>query len=349
MRPIIAEVGTHRERLREKLATTQGSVRVASAYVTETRLLLDAGSRDIRLLTTLSTMDLVSRATSLDSLRTLVEAGVQCRSLPNHPKLHAKVYIFGDEYCAVVTSANLTASAMDSNIEVGVQLSGNDVRKLTRWFDGLWNSESAQPLDAPQIDSLAQRIAALRQEFSGLRARCRLLDRPETRPNVAAGSSSSHARAAFGYFRCNTDRAHSSRTATGGYDREELMLESHYAAAWEEFRHTGTMAAVKRHDIIFMYANRVGIIAVGKALGACERLETGDPRRILQTDYGREWRIPVIWLWLAENGHACPWHNPLPPTFVNVSGAVWSGRRESVNQELCRLAGDMNVVDDLGL
>ncbi len=203
MRPVIAGTGIRRERLLKLLATTQGLVRIASAYVTETDLLGKADNKDVRLLTALSTMDLISGATSLDSLRTLIKTGVECHLLPDHPRLHAKVYIFGDE-SAVVTSANLTTSALDSNIEVGVQLSGSEVEDLTRWFDGLWCS--SEPLDEPRLDTFIKRTATLRKEFAFLRARCRLFDRKGTRPEVTSVSVPPDSGSSLCYFLCNTDR-----------------------------------------------------------------------------------------------------------------------------------------------
>jgi hypothetical protein len=116
---LIAGAGAHREQLRELMGTTRGPVRIASAYVTDTDLVPGSDNRDIRLLTGLSTIDIVTGATSLDSLGQLVETGVQCRRSSETPRVHAKVYIFGGEV-AVVSSANLTTGGLDANIEVGV-------------------------------------------------------------------------------------------------------------------------------------------------------------------------------------------------------------------------------------
>src|SRR5271165_6596311 len=77
----------------------------------------------VRLLTSLVRMDIVSGATSLACLRSLIKAGVECSCLSRGPRLHAKVYIFGDQ-SAIVTSANLTTNALDRNIEVGVHVTG---------------------------------------------------------------------------------------------------------------------------------------------------------------------------------------------------------------------------------
>ena len=147
MPELIAEDGgqrLHRRRLQDLIESTQGTLRVASAYVTDRDLLTTLKNRKVCLLTSLSLMDIASGATSIDALRSLIKSGVECRCLPERPRLHAKVYIFGSS-SAVVTSANLTGSAFDSNIEVGVHIRGENARQLTAWFDGFWRK--AHPLN----------------------------------------------------------------------------------------------------------------------------------------------------------------------------------------------------------
>lgn len=127
---LILEQGTaarqHRQRLEHLLSKTNGVTRVASAYVTD-RQFLAASKGERRLLVSLRAMDIASGATSIESLGALVGAGVKIRFLPDRPSFHSKVYIFGNSI-AVVTSANLTNSAFDSNIEAGVELRGNQVQ-----------------------------------------------------------------------------------------------------------------------------------------------------------------------------------------------------------------------------
>jgi hypothetical protein len=65
MDTVIAGAGLHRARLRQLFRSTAGPVRIATAYLTETGLLAEFGGRDMRLLTSLSAMDVISGATSL--------------------------------------------------------------------------------------------------------------------------------------------------------------------------------------------------------------------------------------------------------------------------------------------
>lgn len=335
---VISEIGDHRQQLRKLLTTTQGSVRIASAYVTDTDPLLDATARKIQLLTAITTMDIVFGATSLDSLATLIDRGVECRVLPTPPRLHAKVYIFGEE-SALVTSANLTSRALDSNIEVGVQVSGSTVHELANWFDERWNT--AEPLDLVRIAQERQRTAALREEFSILRAQCRLLDRPGARPAVAMKKKvPTLTDSSVPYFLCNTNRKWSKQLPSGEYDQEQMMMARRYATAWEDFKHTSHMEEVRRGNIILMYANGVGIIGIGKARDRCERLEPGSPGRVVDGDTP-EWRIPVDWLVWVDDKHACPWDSPLPPTFQDVCGARDSDRRKAVIKHFPEIVPDL--------
>ena len=116
---LIIGVGDHRQQLCRLLATTSGVVRIVSPYVTESSILGNVGDRDVRLLTAVNKEDIVFGATSLDALQCLIDNGVECRSMPDDPTLHAKVYIFGSE-SALVTSANFTRRALDKNIEVAL-------------------------------------------------------------------------------------------------------------------------------------------------------------------------------------------------------------------------------------
>jgi hypothetical protein len=127
----------HRKCLNSLLASTKGMLRIASAYVTDRELLTGTPDRERRLLISLLPMDVASGATSIETLGTLIKSGVNCRRLSERPRLHAKVYIFGTS-SAVITSANLTGSAFDSNIEVGVEVNADQVNQLAAWFDTLW-------------------------------------------------------------------------------------------------------------------------------------------------------------------------------------------------------------------
>jgi hypothetical protein len=337
MPKVFAEDGNHRQHrqcLRNVLETTKGPVRIASAYVTDTDLLFGATDRNVRLLTSLLRMDIGSGATSLESLRSLIETGVQCRCLSDGPRLHAKVYMFGDE-SAVVTSANLTWSALDKNIEVGVQLTGSAVLDLIVWFDALW--AKSRRLDVKQVSDWQEQTTALSREYWALRKKAAA---EPTLPNEALPTDHSPIELrdllenANRFFFCNTDRRQGERTSSGGYFLEEEMHRRGYAAAWESFIHTTHMDKVERGDAVFMFAKGVGIIGIGCAKARRQILEPSDPDRIRSFDYEeitREWRVPVDWLDWRHDGDACRCKS-LNGTFFDVTGDQHSDLRDAVRR-----------------
>jgi hypothetical protein len=329
---LVFEVGKHRQRLRDLLATTRGVVRVASAYVTESDLLTHAGKRQIRLLTALKTIDIVSGATSLDALEALIRRGIECRFMPDVPRLHAKVYIFGD-VSALVTSANLTISALDRNIEVGTVVDGDEVQALTTWFDEHW--ASATPLALSRLETLRQQTAELSLAFKFLRAKCHLVRRAAPH-DAHRGKTTSPGRfdPSISYFLCNSNRPASVPLSTGGYDLEESMKEKGYAAAWETFNYPGHMKDVQRSDIVLLIANGAGIIAIGQAKGKCETLRRAGPRRVSNEFDFPEWRVPVDWLVWVSDDRAYPWRPTPRSTFVNISDFKYKSRCDPALQHL---------------
>lgn len=308
----------HRQRLSKLLAKSTGVVRIATAYVTEQQLLSNAHKREVRLLTSLAMMDVVSGATSLESVGALLRAGVACRTLPLRPRLHAKVYIFGAS-CAVVTSANFTNNGLDSNIEAGVETSEEETRTLTNWFDHLW--ELASPVTMTQLSIMQEETSALRREYRKLRQKIKAKPNPihsTNARNPLSDSLQNLFKNATHCFVCNTDRRQGERTPTGGYALEEQMHSRGLAVAWEDFRFPSHMAMVSPGDAIFAFAKGVGIIGVGVAEAACERLSINAHGRLTGVHDSVEWRVPTRWLvWTDRNG-AFPLKAP-NSTFWNIS------------------------------
>ena len=337
---LLTEVGSHRRRLGELLAKSANVVRIASAYVTEQDL-LRAKAQKVRLLTSVLPMDVISGATSLEALSVLLKTGAQIKRLPDSPRLHAKVYIFDDKH-AVVTSANLTRNALDSNIEVGIEVSGNAVNALVEWFDTQWNR--AERISATQLADWELRIAGLRKSFSDIRDQCPKFDKTQTTPSTGHEPSSSGAPsdAMIGlrdwltnknskeanrlqFFVCNTNRRNNYWTPDGRhYLYEHTMKTSRYAAVWETFKYPTHMKKVKRGDVIFMFAKKVGVIGVGCASGGCEILEHDNRDRVLVTDRNqdsREWRIKIEdWQRWVNDSNAFPYpYQPPNASFWEIT------------------------------
>jgi hypothetical protein len=306
---LMAETGSlerqHRNTLQNLMRQAEVAVRIASAYVTDTRLLSGMKGRDVRLLTYISKMDIIAGASSLDSLTALIEAGVQCRYISKKPRLHAKVYLFDDQ-SAVVTSANLTRKALDENLEVGVHLSGVAVTHLIGWFDKLW--KEADILDLAIVAKWLRETEAERAAYSALRKRV------EKRPTLSTGRATKLLdlfETGNRFFVCNTNRRWS-------LEDEKRMHDRGYAAAWERFNFPCHMGKVEPGHTIFMYAKGVGIIGIGRAKGRCEILEPGNPDRVTPGKTN-EWRVPTAWLSWKENSDAYRWKSQ-NSTFFEVSG-----------------------------
>lgn len=307
----------HRNTLHNLVKQTEGTVRIASAYVTDTSLLSGVKGRDVRLLTYISRMDIISGASSLDSLTVLIEAGVQCRYISNGPRLHAKVYMFGAE-SAVVTSANLTRKALDENLEVGVHLFGVAATNLISWFDTLWD----------EADILDLEIAAkwLRETKAELAAYSTLREKVERQPSLPADRATKLLdlfKNDNRFFVCNTNRRSS-------LEDESRMHDRGYAAAWEQFKFPDHMKRVEPGHTIFMYAKGAGIIGIGRAKGRYQILKPGDPDRVALYEIP-EWRVPTNWLAWKKDAPYRRWKSQ-NSTFFEVSGNKYKELREGVKK-----------------
>jgi len=285
----------------------------------------------MRLLLSLDPMDIVSGATRIDALSSIIHQGVRIRVLPKRPRLHAKVYVF-DRNTAVVTSANLTNSAFDRNFEVGVEVDGPEAQVLAQWFDGLW--EEADALGAGRLEELDRLCRDLRQKH------LRFVKKARKKVTAATAAWSAGKAAdrceplhtAGRFFVCNTDRKQGDRTEDGSYLLEKEMHDRGYACAWETFKFPGHMKRVQEGDAIFMYAKSVGIIAVGMASAGCETLGPRAANRIRSIpdeDNSTEWRIPVRWLVWCKDSSA---HRYMAPnfTFWDVSGKPYTALRSDL-------------------
>ncbi|SDE89045.1 phospholipase D family protein [Rhodospira trueperi] len=103
----------------------------------------------IQVITRFNLADFAEGVSDVPALRILLDAGARVRGIRN---LHAKLYLFGASR-AIITSANLTKAALDSNHEFGVVAKDAAVIGACRaYFDDLWQ-RGGDDLTASQVDS----------------------------------------------------------------------------------------------------------------------------------------------------------------------------------------------------
>jgi hypothetical protein len=103
---------------------------------------------NVRVITRFSLADFAEGVSDVASLRRLLDAGARVRGIRN---LHAKLYLFGVSR-AIITSANLTKSAMDRNHEFGLVAQDAEIIAACRaYFDDLWQ-RAGNDLAHDQVD-----------------------------------------------------------------------------------------------------------------------------------------------------------------------------------------------------
>lgn len=331
---VLAEAGSdtkHYKRLKKLLRDATGTTRIATAYLTERQLISRRLKHEVRLLVPDSIPDIARGAISLKALEDLIAAGVNGRFSAPSPKLHAKVYIFGDD-TAIVSSANFTHAAMHNNIEAGVEFSGPEVQKLIAWYDQLW--ARGQDITANRLQELRLKTADIRRRYAELDKKLRALE-PPTMPDLPPIQDARGVEALFAtaerFFVCNTDRKDGEPSPSGGYLREEMMAVRGFAAAWETFKFPTHMNSVRAGDAILAFAKGVGIIGVGRATGPCTQLPPGDRQRLFSGD-STEWRVPVEWLDWRDEENSCTWEQSYNFTFWDVSEGKYAQARENVRR-----------------
>ncbi len=119
----------------------------------------------LQLLTDVRSSNVLGGSLDVAALRLLQDGLGRCE-IVNVPRLHAKVYV-ADEACAIVTSANLTPSGLDLNLEYGVGFTDpatiRNVRQDLQRYSTLGN-----PLTSQTILELEKVSDELRVEFQAI-------------------------------------------------------------------------------------------------------------------------------------------------------------------------------------
>lgn len=118
------------------------------------RLLKLGNPREIQVITRFNLLDFYNGVSDTTALRLLLEHGAQVRGVRN---LHSKVYLFGESR-AIVTSANLTESALGRNLEFGfVSDEAGVVACCADYFANLW-SKAGQNLSLVKLDAWEKKV-----------------------------------------------------------------------------------------------------------------------------------------------------------------------------------------------
>src|SRR5262245_23777297 len=86
-------------------------------------------------------------------------------------------------------------------------------------------------------------------------------------------------------------------SAMGGEHRHQILIEKGFAATSGELRFGETLARLKPGDVLLMYENGIGIVAVGTVLEPWDQKSHKPPRYYVPTVSGfdHEFRIKVDW------------------------------------------------------
>jgi hypothetical protein len=151
----LVDAGWGRE-LTDALGADASELRMISPFIKAGALdrLLSLKPGKIRVITRFNLADFAEGVSDVGALRMLLDAGARVRGIR---KLHAKLYLFGASR-AVITSANLTKSALDSNHEFGLVAEDATVIGTCRaYFDDLWRRGKTD-LVADQVDAWEETV-----------------------------------------------------------------------------------------------------------------------------------------------------------------------------------------------
>lgn len=141
--------------LGEALKADTSALRLISPFIKLGALerLLAFSPQSVQVVTRFNLDDFASAVSDIAALRRVLAAGGQVRGIRN---LHAKLYLFGASR-AIVTSANLTAAALDRNQEFGaVTQDPASVASCRAYFDKLWQLGAV--LQPAQLDAWEQAV-----------------------------------------------------------------------------------------------------------------------------------------------------------------------------------------------
>ncbi len=155
------------DRATQELLVASPYIKTREAEWLCNRLAKNGHDKNIRLkvLTDVRSSNVLGGSLDMAALRTM-QCGLSHCEIVNLPRLHAKVYV-ADDSCAIVTSANLTPSGLDLNLEYGVGFTDlttvRNVRRDLQRYSTLGNM-----LTTETISELEKVSDELRVEFQAI-------------------------------------------------------------------------------------------------------------------------------------------------------------------------------------
>ena len=156
----LVDKGWERE-LRTAFKRNRGEIRIVCPFIklSTVKRLFPSNQKSIRVVTRFSLSDFSEGVSDLDALRELLERGAAVRGVVN---LHAKLYLFGGNK-GIVTSANLTESALTRNREFGLITEDSGVvAACGAFFEKLWSGVAqagGRDLTIEEIDDWSEEVA----------------------------------------------------------------------------------------------------------------------------------------------------------------------------------------------
>jgi hypothetical protein len=148
------------EELQDTLRADASTLRIVSPFIKSGAIdrLLALRPTRIQVITRFSMADFDEGVSDIRALQALLDAGASVRGIRN---LHAKLYLFGASR-AIVTSAILTAAALDRNHEFGMVADDAEVIAACHsYFADLWQRGGAD-LARRQLDAWDQTVTRRR-------------------------------------------------------------------------------------------------------------------------------------------------------------------------------------------
>jgi len=150
------------QEIAQALRAEANELRIISPFIKAGALdrLLSARPQNVSVITRFNLADFAEGVSDIAALRLLLECGATVRGVRN---LHAKMYLFGMKR-AIVTSANLTAAALNRNHEFGIISEASEIiAACRRYFDDLWRRSGAD-LTVLQLDQWDETVTRHRAE-----------------------------------------------------------------------------------------------------------------------------------------------------------------------------------------